>query len=93
MTAPGGWGMRRGLVLAVNNAPWGMPPAEASTVALVTETGCNKSAARARDISVRTVDEHMRSALNRVRAVDPAIKNRLQMLIAFDRHTRGGDAA
>ncbi|ACB34516.1 hypothetical protein Lcho_2250 [Leptothrix cholodnii SP-6] len=66
------------------NPPWGLSPGQAAAVQAVIDTGCNKGAARLRDVSVKTIEVQAGDALRK-----SGKSNRLQMLIAFDRHMRG----
>jgi FixJ family two-component response regulator len=60
-----------------------LTPREAQTVRAVIDTGCNKGAARALGIAVKTVDFYLHQALRK-----SGLAFRVRMLIEYDRSTR-----
>ena len=69
--------------------PWGLSAAQCAVIAQVTETGCDKLAARNLNLTIRTIECHMNSIKKKAGA-----KNRVQAVVKWDRHFRpNGDSS
>lgn len=66
-----------------NDNPWGIPPGELKAVRAVCEHGTTKGAARALNLSVKTIDFHLASAKKRM-----GVRFGLHVLLWIDRWER-----
>jgi DNA-binding NarL/FixJ family response regulator len=63
--------------------PWGITPREQEVLDRLADLGCNKTVAKEMNLSIRTVEAHMGSALSRM-----GLRHRLQAVVWWDRWKR-----
>jgi DNA-binding NarL/FixJ family response regulator len=64
--------------------PWNLTPQQVRVLDALSETGNTKATARALDLTIRAVEEHLYHLYKRM-----GVKNRLLAVLAWDRNKRG----